>query len=89
MCEKTKKKIDRASILYKIFIIIMIVGQVMPLILGEVILLQMFLHIPLIIYLIFRYYMLVKLKNRAIKHDLSLTEFLQERDICIDSKKCD
>ena len=82
MCEKTKRRIDRASILYKIFLITMIITQVIPMALGVLFWPQLLIHITLIIYLSFRYYMLVRMKKRAIKDDLTLTEFLQERENC-------
>lgn len=88
MCEKTKKNIDIASILYKIFLILMIVSQIVPIIFITLPVFGILVHIILTIYLIFRYYMLVRMKNRAIEFDLTLTEFLQERENCIKNDDC-
>ena len=88
MCDKTKRKIDRATILYKIFLIFMIFTQAYPIIFVLISWQGIMIHTTLTIYLIFRYYMLVRMRKRAIKLDLSLTEFLQERENCITDDEC-
>jgi hypothetical protein len=88
MCDKTKRKIDRATILYKIFLIFMIFTQAYPIIFVLISWQGIMVHTTLTIYLIFRYYMLVRMRKRAIKLDLSLTEFLQERENCITDDEC-
>ena len=88
MCDKTKRKIDRATILYKIFLIFMIFTQAYPIIFVLISWQGIMVHTTLTIYLIFRYYMLLRMRKRAIKLDLSLTEFLQERENCITDDEC-
>jgi hypothetical protein len=89
MCEKTKKQIDVATLLYKIFLLTMITSQLFALFFMVMPLYAMVIHIILSLYLLFRYYMLVRMKNRAIALDLTLTEFLIERDTrCKCCKKC-
>lgn len=89
MCEK--KKIDRATIIYKIFLIIMIASQIYPLVFVLFPPEGMLIHGILVIYLIFRFYMLNRMKNEAMKLDLTLTEFLTERSTsrgCSDTPTC-
>jgi len=87
MCEKTKRKIDRATILYKIFLISMIFTQVYPIIFVLIPWEAILVHCTIAIYLLFRYYMLVRMRKRAINLDLTLTEFLQERENCVSDSK--
>jgi hypothetical protein len=88
MCEKTKKKIDTATILYKIFLISMIFTQVYPIVFGIILWEEIVIHGIISIYLLFRYYMLVRMRKRATTLDLTLTEFLQERENCVTETKC-
>ena len=91
MCEKTKRKIDRATSLYKLFLLFMIFTQVYPIIFVLISWQGIMVHTTLTIYLIFRYYMLVRLNKEAKEKDLTLTEFLIERSAprnCSDGFTC-
>jgi hypothetical protein len=82
MCDKTKKEIDVATLLYKIFLGVMFGAQLYDVFFSLVGFWGLGIHLVLGIYLIFRYYLLVKMKKRAIALDLTLTEFLNERSTC-------
>lgn len=82
MCEKSKRRIDIASFLYKIFLGIMIIVQICTLIMVVLPTYVIIANFLLIIYLNFRYYLLRRLRKRALQLDLTLVEFLQERHSC-------
>jgi len=86
MCEKSKEKIDIATTLYMIFLGVLLVSQIYPFLFTVIPLVEIIVHGILVIYLVFRFYMLLRLKNRAIELDLTLTEFLQERAVCHSDK---
>lgn len=91
MCEKTKRKIDIATLIYKVFLIIMIIAQIYSLFFMALPIILMIGNSILGMYLIFRYYMLSRMQKRAIVLDFTLTEFLNERSSsrdCSDSLSC-
>jgi hypothetical protein len=73
---KSPQKIDLPVLYYKIFLILMFLGQLYPLIfmIGDI--LTFTFNIILALYIIFRYYMLLKLKGEASRVSLTVTEFI-------------
>lgn len=82
MCKKSKRRIDIASFLYKLFLGVMIMTQICTLIMIPLPTYVIVGNISLITYLIFRYYLLRRLRNRALELNLTLVEFLHEQHTC-------
>jgi hypothetical protein len=85
---KNKKKFDRATVLYKAFLIILFTGNGYPMFTGGLTIVDYVYHVILCVYIIFRYYMLIRIKNVAVSFDLTLTEYLIERNSKVKCKGC-
>jgi hypothetical protein len=69
-------KIDFPVFYYKLFLIMILLAQLYPLIFGIGNWITFSFNIVLILYIVFRYYMLTKLKGDASKLSMTVTEFL-------------
>lgn len=85
---KTKEEI--IAFLYKVFILGMISIQVYTIIYQEVNLFTLTSNFVLIVYLVFRFYLLFKLSKDAVRLNIPFPEFLKTRCIgCFEKcKKC-
>lgn len=78
-----------AIILYNIFLLGLLFSQVYLLIFTNNPCFDKVIHYILSVYLIFRLYMFGRLNKQAAALDLTLTEFLHERDKYVGKKQCD
>tara|TARA_R110000851_G_scaffold196444_2_gene347377 strand:- start:18687 stop:18977 length:291 start_codon:yes stop_codon:yes gene_type:complete len=89
----TNLKFDYMTFFYKVFIAILIVAQGYALVFGVVNLFTLFVNFITIGYLLFRFYLLVKLSKRAKKLYMTLPEFLVKRNVkfelCDKCKGCE
>ena len=85
MCKIKNKKIDKAVIAYKIFLVIMMISQVYCIAFNPFMFPGGIIHGVMLLYLIFRYYILNNTANKAHNVDFTLTEFLHDRLTC---KEC-
>lgn len=81
---------DYYTLLYKIFIIFLIISQAYAVIFQVVNMFTIIANSIMGIYLIFRFYLLVNLKKRAREMSLTLPQFLNMRDNkCEACEKCE
>ena len=71
-----KKRFDMPVLYYKIFLIFILLAQLYPLFFGIGNIITHICHIIVGVYVIFRYYMLIRVKKMAVSLSMSLTEFL-------------
>jgi len=85
MCKVKKRKVDKAVSAYKIFLVLMILSQVYCIIFDPFFIFGTITHGIMLLYLLFRYYILGKTASKAHNVDFTLTEFLNDRLAC---KEC-
>lgn len=72
---------DLITILYKIFIIVLALAQIYCLVFQVVNAFTLTINVLLLIYLIFRFYLIQKLSKEADKLNIPLAEFLEQRNV--------
>ena len=82
MCKIKKRKVDRAVIIYKIFLVALMVVQIYNIFFIVFVSLEIIIHSIILLYLLFRYYILTQTANKAHNADFTLTEFLNDRMTC-------
>jgi len=85
MCKKKKRKVDKVVLIYKIFLVMLMLSQVYCIIFDPFIIFGIAVHGVMLLYLMFRYYILGKTANKAHNVDFTLSEYLTDRLTC---KEC-
>ena len=75
-------KIDYIALAYKIFLGVLLIGQIYSLYFDITDIFTQTISIVLSLYLAFRIYLLIRLKNRAKKASMTLSEYIDFRRTC-------
>jgi len=67
-------------ILYKVFLIILLLGQLYPIFFNRILIMDTIFHYTLSIYLIFRLFIFGILRDKALAMGITLEEFFENRD---------
>lgn len=82
MCKRKNRRIDVAVTWYKIFLVLLMLAQLYDIFFITLNVIEIMIHCIILLYLMFRYYILDNTAKKAHNQDFSLTEFLNDRMDC-------